>query len=160
MTFKPPFWLDANVYIECKNRWYPFARVPRFWGFLSGKIEEGSIHSPKAVYDELIEYGDQLSTWVKTRKQGLCIQPVDGIQTCYRDIANHVAANFPREKAEEFLSDADPWVIASAWFIGGTVVTHESTSRRRKIRIPVICQHFGVPFTDIVAVLDHFNAVL
>jgi len=57
-------------------------------------------------------------------------------------------------------TSADPWVIASAWFVGGTVITHESTSRRRKIRIPVVCQHFGVPFTDIVAVLDHYNAVL
>ena len=45
-------------------------------------------------------------------------------------------------------TSADPWVIASAWFVGGTVITHESTSRRRKIRIPVVCQHFGVPFTE------------
>lgn len=82
------------------------------------------------------------------------------MQDCYRDIANYIVANFSREKAEDFLSGADPWVIASAWYVGGTVVTHESSSRKRKIRIPVICQHFGVPFTDIVAVLDHFNAIL
>jgi hypothetical protein len=152
--------MDANVYIECKNRWYPFHRVPKFWSFLSARIEDGSIFSPKAVYDELLEYEDQLSTWAKSRKRGIGVAPVPGVQDCYRDIANYIVANFSREKAEDFLSGADPWVIASAWYVGGTVVTHESSSRKRKIRIPVICQHFGVPFTDIVAVLDHFNAIL
>lgn len=157
---KPPFWLDANIYIECKNRWYKFDRVPKFWAFLSARIEDGSILSPKAVYDELVEYGDQLSKWVKSRKNGIGVPPVNGVQDRYREISDYVMTSFPREKAEEFLSDADPWVIASAWHIGGTVVTHESTSRKRKIRIPVVCQKFGVPFTDIVAVLDHFDAKL
>jgi hypothetical protein len=160
MMIRPPFWLDANVYIECKNRWYRFERFPKFWAFLSAKIHEGSIHSPKAVYDELVEYGDQLSRWVKSRKSGLGIPPVPGVQDRYRKIADYVAKEFPRERAEEFLSDADPWVIASAWFVGGTVVTHESSSRRRKIRIPVVCEHFDIPCTDIVEVIDHFNVVL
>jgi Domain of unknown function (DUF4411) len=90
MTLKQPFWLDANVYIECKNRWYPFQRVPKFWSFLASKIEDGSIFSPKAVYDEMLEYEDQLSHWAKSRKKGIGVAPITGVQSCYRDIADFV----------------------------------------------------------------------
>src|SRR5437016_8554918 len=117
----PIFWLDANVFIEAKDRYYPFARVPQFWSFLSGKIGEGSICCPKNVYDELIAYGDDLSRWVKARKKrGLCIQPNKGIQNDFRRVADHVDTTYPRHRSQEFLSGADPWVIASAMHGGGT----------------------------------------
>jgi hypothetical protein len=65
----PIFWLDANVFIEANDRYYPLARVPQFWSFLGEKIGEGSICCPKSVYDELVIYGDELARWVKTRKK-------------------------------------------------------------------------------------------
>src|ERR1700677_3690572 len=129
-----PFWLDANVYIEAKNRYYTFDRVPKFWSFLSAQIQLGSVCSPKAVYDELMPYGDQLTTWVKSRKKkGLCVQPNEGTQRQFTKIADFVDTEFQRHKSEEFLKCADPWVIACALHAGGTVVTQESTSRRQKV---------------------------
>ena len=140
---KTPFWLDSNVYIEAKNRYYKFDRVPKFWSFLHGKLQDGSICSPKYVYNELISYRDQLATWVRTRKSmGICIPMEQPIQTEMNKVADHVAAKYPRHKCGEFLSDADPWVIACAMSVGGTVVTQESSSRKTKVRIPTVCQHF------------------
>jgi hypothetical protein len=152
---KTPFWLDTNVFVEAKNRHYPFERVPKFWSFLSQEIEIGS---PKYVYDELMSYKDQLTAWVKARKsKGLCVALDGKVQSKMNEIADHVASKYSRHKAGEFLSAADPWVIACAMHIGGTVVTQESTSRRTKVRIPTVCQHFDVACIDTFKMLDWFN---
>jgi hypothetical protein len=164
-----PFWLDANVLIEAQNRWYPFELVPKFWGLLSEEIESGSICCPKAVFDEIVprkdqldnRVKDQLSVWVKTRKDdGLCVPPTDAIQAQFKLIADHVVANFSRHHYEEFLTVADPWLIATAKVIGGTVVTGESESRKKKIRIPSICRAFAIPCIDLPTMVRHFNRVL
>lgn len=57
---------------------------------------------------------------------------------------------------EEFLSGADPWLIAKARVMGATVVTHEqhNPAARRKFLIPNVCQHFGVPCLDTFELLN------
>jgi Domain of unknown function (DUF4411) len=160
LKLTPPFWLDTNTFVEAKNRWYPFDRVPKFWAFLAKEIKDGSICSPKAVYDELMQGKDQVTTWVRTRKDdGLCVAADADVQTKYREIAAFVQSKYPRNQYEEFLSGADPWLIATAMRFGGTVVTQESDSRRKKIRIPTVCTEFSVPCTDTPGMLAHFNPV-
>jgi hypothetical protein len=154
-----PFWLDTNVFIEAKNRYYTFERVPQFWVFLDGQLSAGSLCSPKLVYDELVAYKDHLATWIRGRKdRGLCVRPTDQIQAGFRLIADHVDATYKRYQSEEFLSAADPWVIACAMEIGGTVVTQDSMSRKRKIRIPTVCKQFDVRCVDTFEMLEHLNA--
>jgi len=158
LTFATPFWVDTNVFIEAKNRWYRFEMVPKFWAFLSAEIEAGSICCPKYVYDELVKGKDQLADWIRARKsKGLCIAADREVQAEFRKIAAYVSVKFPRNQYEEFLSGADPWVVASAMRFGGTVVTQESISRKRKIRIPTICSVFSVPWVDTPGMLDHFK---
>jgi hypothetical protein len=153
-----PFWLDANVFVEAANRYYKFDRVPKFWSFLSSEIQEGSICCPKAVYDELMPYKDHLTTWIRTRKdKGLCVRVTDDIQRHFSSVADHVVTKYPRHKSEEFLAGADPWIIAYALSVGGTVVTQESTSRKRKVRIPTVCQQFSVRVFDTFQMLDWFK---
>jgi len=156
---KTPFWLDTNVFVEAKNRYYTFERVPNFWSFLSQQLDEGTVCSPSFVYDELVIYKNHLATWVKARKRkGLCVT-IDGhIQAEYKKIADHVATSYTQPKSEEFLTGADPWVVACALHAGGTVVTQESTSRTRKVRIPTICQHFNVACIDTFQMLNYLNA--
>ncbi|HXP68469.1 MAG TPA: DUF4411 family protein, partial [Candidatus Dormibacteraeota bacterium] len=78
----------------------------------------------------------------------------------FSKVADHVTVTYPRHKSEEFLSGADPWIIACVLSVGGTVVTQESTSRRRKVRIPIVCGHFGVRFVDTFQMLEWFGARL
>ena len=158
MSLNQPFWLDANVFIEAKNRWYPFDRVPKFWAFLAAEIDAGSISCPKYVYDEIMQGKDQLAVWIRARKsKGLCIKADADVQVEYRKIVAYVSSKYPRNQYEEFLSGADPWLIAAAMRFGGTVVSQESTSRKSKIRIPTICGVFSVPCTDTPGMLDHFK---
>jgi hypothetical protein len=62
---------------------------------------------------------------------------------------------------EEFLSGADPWLIAKAMTLpDSVVVTHEqfNLQMRRKFSIPNVCQHFGVQWMDTFTLLGHTQA--
>jgi hypothetical protein len=157
---KLPFWLDSNSLIESKDRWYPFSQVPKFWSFTGAEIENGSIRAPHAVYKELVAGNDQLAEWVRNRKANLSVLPDECIFQEMKKIADHVQKNYKRNQYEEFLIGADPWLIATAKCMGGTIITGESKSRKQKIRIPTICNEFGVPFGEIWAVVHHFNWTL
>jgi len=60
--------LDANVFIEAKNRYYGFDIVPSFWKWLDRKQISCEIASILPVYNELAQGDDDLSNWVKARK--------------------------------------------------------------------------------------------
>lgn len=139
------FCLDANVLIEAKNGPYPFDIVPAFWSWLDAQFNSGTIYSSVFVYDELIQYDDDLSEWVKPRKE-FFIEPDESIQSKYGEIINHVQQNNRSEaEAEKFLAGADPWVIAHALVGGDTLVTREKRvgENSKKIKIPNVCDQLG-----------------
>lgn len=154
------YWLDTNVFIEANNTYYPFTRVPKFWAFVSERLASGELRCCKPVYEELLKQQDQLSKWVKTRKgNGMCVQPENGVFVRYKqEICDHIIQTYNYRWYEEFCSGADGWVVAYAMHFGGTVVTQESRSRKRKIRIPIICKKFDVPWMDTFQMLETLKA--
>jgi hypothetical protein len=154
---KTPFWLDASALIESKDRWYPFSQVKKFWSCLSDEIERGSILAPYATYKELAAGNDELAKWVRTRRQALSVVPNECVSNQMTRIADFVQAKYKRNQCEEFLTGGDPWLVATAKCIGGTIVTGESRSRKQKIRIPTVCAAFGVKHVEIWSVVQHFD---
>lgn len=67
--------LDANVFIEAKNRYYGFDLVPAFWTWLEEQAETGEIASTDMIYDELKDGGDDLANWVKDRRNPIFYVP-------------------------------------------------------------------------------------
>ena len=59
------FLLDANVFIEPKNRFYPFDVFPGYWAFLLQELGGEHVKSIMHVYDELMGHEDDLSDWTK-----------------------------------------------------------------------------------------------
>jgi hypothetical protein len=59
-----------------------------------------------------------------------------------------------RAKAE-FADSADGWLVAHAMTTNAILVTHEKPEPmgRRKIKIPEVCNAFGVPYTDTFEML-------
>lgn len=156
--------LDANSYIQAKNTHYRMRFCPGFWEWLDGGYAEGRISSIRMVYNELADYGDELSAWVKERPEHF--SPVDDevTQTFFAIIAEHIMA-LPLAKQTEkirFLEGADPWLIAKACGTGQTVVTHEvlAPENSSKIKIPNICRHFQVPYISSFDLLDTLDARL
>jgi rRNA-processing protein FCF1 len=161
----PPYWIDSCVFIDSANGPYTFARAPGYWLFIDKGLKEKSICTSEMVYRELVGFGDELSKWIKHRKQfGLCIPLDKAVQEQMTKVADHVATcgRYDASNISDFLSGADPWIIAHAITNGGTVVTNESRLQpnAKKVRIPDICAHFKVRCISGYQMLDECGAVI
>ena len=153
-----PFWMDTSSLVEAHRRVYPPDRYGDFWSFLAKQISEGSICAPQQVYEEILkgEDDDRLRRFTISRRTELCILPTRTVQIGYRIIADYIKATYPYHQWSDFLG-TDAWVIAFAMKIGGTVITAESKIRRKKIKIPEICEKFVVNCKNIDWMVQHFG---
>jgi len=155
--------LDANSYIQAKNLHYQMSFCPAYWDWLDQQYEASALASIRTVYDELAEGNDELSEWVKGRKAQFLPVSGDNIQEQFAEVAQYVA-DLPNKREEfvaDFLSKADPWLVATAATIpGGTVVTHETPvpAESTKVKIPNICAAFDVPCITTFELLNRLQA--
>ena len=154
----PKFWLDTNVFITPKNSYYSFDIAPGFWTFIDEQAETGEIAAPALVYDELVDRSDdQLAQWARERRGSpLFVKPSASVQSDLTRIADHVTSRYEPNQAADFLKGADPWVIAHAIAEGGIVVTLETKvpPGSTKVKIPNICEHFGIAWTSMFEMLS------
>jgi hypothetical protein len=59
--------LDANVFIEAKNRYYGFELCPGFWDWLEVAHDGDVVVSIEKVRDELDDGADELTAWAQAR---------------------------------------------------------------------------------------------
>lgn len=140
------FWLDSNVLIEAKNGHHAFDINPGFWEALERHSKAGKLKSCMTVHAELISGNDELADWAK-RQTHLFVTPNEDVQETFREISTYVCANYEKPYADEFLSKADPWVIAHAILASGSVVSQEAllTGPHKKVKIPNVCAYYSVP---------------
>lgn len=156
--------LDANVFIEAKNRYYAFDICPGFWEWMdsvcASVVDVGSIRN---VCDELIKGNDDLAEWAKARQDAPWFLKVDdeATQKLFASIAADIAdGQYSIPAQSKFLGSADPWLIAKAKILGAIVVTHElpEPHARKRVPIPNVCEKFGVPFVNTFDTLRQFTA--
>ncbi len=152
----PIYVVDTNVLIQAYRNYYSFDLAPGFWFSLTEFAER--IRVIDWVRNEMVDkHDDELAQWVRGTGAVLC-QPVmeldhmrSAVVAEYQAIST-IVRDTPRFKdrwREEFLACADPWVIAYAKVIGGTVVTMEQpASTGSKVKIPDICDALSVPWID------------
>jgi hypothetical protein len=153
--------LDANVFIEAKNRHYRFGVCPGFWDWLLQANAADILFSVSKVRDELVRRGDDLSVWAKARPTSFFL-PIDAVVLqYYAQIAKWVAGRKCQQNAKaDFLNGADPWLIAHALAYRHTVVTAEvpAPDAVRRIKIPDVCLAHSVPYTGPFQMLDEAGA--
>lgn len=161
--------LDTNVYIEAHRRYYAFDIAPGFWDGLIRLAEEEMICSPVLVYDEMINSGNALADWAKMNRDLLFVEADESTQEIYTEIADMVERLYEPQHVQEFLSGADPWVIAHAKAHHLTVVTMETLKNEQKdrngkiggkIHIPNVCKHVAIEYRDTFALLREQKVVL
>lgn len=139
--------LDTNVFVSAKRDHYGFDFCPGFWEWLDRANEAGAVASVQAVYDELVDYGDQLSEWAKDRK-GFFL-PVTADEVGAVQVVNRWAIesdSYDAAAKTEFSAAADSFLLAQALACGHAVVTHEVIrDTRTKIQIPNAAAALGVP---------------
>lgn len=156
--------IDANVMFEAANRYYGFSLVPGFWSWLADQSKAGTVRSASMVKDE-IDFPPELVAWAKERvAEGFFLDvSVPEIQEKYQEVIDWVLAqSFGPEHIAKFLDGADPWIIAAAFVLKATVVSQEvaTGAGSKKIKIPNVCDAFGVSCIDTLAMLRNMSAQL
>ncbi|HEK0449960.1 TPA: DUF4411 family protein [Proteus mirabilis] len=159
--------IDANIFIQAQNDYYCFDLCPGFWEFMGSKFIDGQLISIRNVFDELQKRDDEICSWSKNIRH--CFQSIDDQETQvhFRAIANYVQKEYtPRHKnslphIQNFLSVADPWIIAKAKAkaTNSIVVTHEIRDKNNscKPKIPDICDYFNVKTIRTNELLRNFQ---
>jgi len=155
--------LDANTLIEAKNRYYQMSFCPGYWTWLTRNKQAGHLSSVESVGAELRRGNDELAQWVVAQADLFMSESDEATQLAFAEIAVHIAGQAAMMKAgalEEFLSGADPWLIAKARITGQSIVTHErlNLADRRKFLIPNVCMHYGIECINTFDMLDRLDA--
>lgn len=154
--------LDANTYIQAKSLHYRMHVVPGFWEWLDQQFESERVCSIRSVYDELVAGGDELSEWVKLRRDHFLSVDDEATQLIFAEIAEHVATHstYREPHVSSFLAGADPWLVAKAKVIGAQAVTNENRvgPGSTKVKVPNICDQFQVACFDTYDLLDILRA--
>lgn len=155
--------LDSNTFVEAKNRYYNMTVCPAYWVWILQKFTCQDVASLSMVGDELKKGDDELAEWVKDNPDLFGTVHDDATQACFAKVADLVVEKSGKMKVgavEDFLSGADPWLIAKAMATGGTVVTHEARNpeAKKKFLIPNICEEFGVSWLNTFDMLYKLEA--
>jgi Domain of unknown function (DUF4411) len=150
--------LDANVFIDAKNRYYGFDIVPAFWDWLRQAHAAGKVFTVQHVYDEIVASGDDLSTWIKAMPATFRLAPGPNDQASLTALSQWVVGSpsYNQAAVSTFLASADYFLVAQASSLGYAVVTHEvaGTGSKKSVKIPDACQAIGVPWMTPFKVLS------
>lgn len=141
--------LDANIFIQAKNEYYGFDLCPGFWDWLKQQNNQGKVFSIEPVQDELTKGDDDLAYWARTQGRKFFLSFDQDASLKMGEISQWVqnAETYKESAKRDFLSTADPLLVAYAKAHNYTVVSHEvyNPHQRRKVNIPTLCDAFGVP---------------
>ena len=130
--------IDASKNYNMKKK--SFSMI---WKTLDMLVENGRLISSIEVLEELKD--DDISKWGKERRE-LFLPLTQEIQMKTKEIlVRHPDMIKITTKGN---SNADPFLIATAFIEKGTLVTEE------KHKIPKICTEENVPFTDLAGFLN------
>jgi Domain of unknown function (DUF4411) len=109
--------LDANTFIEAKNRYYGFDFCPAYWVWLDQEAASGKLLCVRAIYDEIAEGKDDLATWIKARSDGrwFCKIDAEDTQRAFKQVVAHVESrrrHYTDDAIARFMGRGDPWLLA------------------------------------------------
>lgn len=159
--------LDANVFIEAKNRYYGFNLCPGFWKALIAEHKGGQVFSIDKIRGELVkarneldDEPDPLSHWAKDTVPETFFKKTQdqAVIDVFQDLVTWVnsESQFTPAAKVEFASAADGWLVAFAKVNGLIVVTHEeyAPAVQKKVPMPNVCLEFNVDYVNTFEMLE------
>ena len=157
MALRRPFVFDSNSWRVLEN-FYP-SRFPSFWERFDGVVGSGEVVSVREVHNELdrLIRADWLCAWVKHHRS-VFLDPTQAETLFVSQIfsVRHFQMLVGQEQILKGQPVADPFVISCAHVRSGCVVTEE-TFKPNAAKIPNVCEHFGVPWTNVEGFLAHYG---
>lgn len=140
--------LDANVFIEAKNRYYGFDFCPAFWDWLIINNREKKVFSIEKVGDEIDAGNDELAEWANQLGPDFFLKPDNAMLAAMGSVSNWATGqNYDLSAVNTFFLGADYYLVAFALAHGYTIVTLEIASpSAKKIKIPNACIGLKIKF--------------
>lgn len=138
--------LDANVFIEAKNRHYGFDFCPAFWDWLEQNHAAGRVFSIEKVGYELEAGSDELRDWASRLGKNFFLPPDATALGSLAAVAEWVRSQAYLPAAiSAFLEDADYYLVAQAHARRDILVTHEVPSDGvKRVKIPNVAIGLGI----------------
>ena len=155
--------LDANVFVEAKDRYYGFDICPGFWASLIAQNESKRVFSIDKIENELRGQDDQITTWMNSQASESFFKKTQdqAVVRKYGELVKWVYAQpqFSAGARDEFARAADGWVVAFAAVNGMIVVTHEQyrPDAKSRVLIPNVCVEFEVKYVNTFEMLHALN---
>ena len=132
------------------------SRFPTLWKHFYESIGKRQIVSVREVAREIDTYqGDnRLKEWTKEHS-GFFEEPTTDELSFIEEIfkVNHFQDLISKKSRLQGKPVADPFVIAKAKQIDGCVVTQE-LFKENAAKIPNVCDHFGIPYTNLEGFME------
>ena len=146
--------LDTNV-ISCLHKNYYRNRFVSLWKAFDEMVAEGMITSTREAYHELHDGVPGADTeWAKANEKIFAIPDAkEGAFVGSIYSVAHFQANIEKQKLLKGGRNADAFIVARAYAIGGTVVTMERF-KPNAVKLPNICAHFKVPYLDLEGFME------
>lgn len=149
--------LDTNV-ISSLHRNYYRSRFVSLWKQFDELVAAGMITSTREASHELNDGMAGADTeWAKANVK-LFVTPDAKEASFVAQIYSvpHFQANIEKQKIIKGGRNADAFIVARAFAIGGSVVTMERL-KPNAVKIPNICEHFKIPYLDLEGFMEKEN---
>jgi hypothetical protein len=140
--------IDTSV-ISMLHRNYYRKQFPTLWKLFDAMVDDGKVTSCREALRELEEFGGSAYNWAKEHPELFSVPSAkDGAMVAKIYAVKNFQANIEKQKIYKGGLCADPFLIARAHSIEGTVLTMEQF-KQNAAKIPNICKHFNVPCVDL-----------
>ncbi|WP_180126863.1 PIN domain-containing protein [Rhodoferax sp. BLA1] len=146
--------LDTNVISNLHKNYYR-KRFVSLWKEFDLLVANGKITSTREAFHELHDGVAGADTdWAKANakifttpdaKEGAFVGQIYSMA--------HFQANIEKQKLYKGGRNADSFIVARAYAIGGTVVTMERL-KPNAVKVPNICEHFKIPYLDLEGFME------
>jgi hypothetical protein len=142
---------DSSAFMHLFDYYYE-SRFPTLWKKFYQYVESGQVVSVREVRNEIEGHHNKerrINQWVKQNTELFTTPTLEEmlfIQEIFK--VEHFQVIISRKNLLSGKPVADPFVIAKAIIIKGTVVTNEA-NKPHGAKIPNICEHFGIKCMDL-----------
>jgi hypothetical protein len=157
------FLVDTNFFIQAHRAIYPLDVAVSFWRKVSELAEAQKIISIDKVRNEIYQNEDELKQWCEDHLPPEFFKSTNTIIGEYSRVATWASSmshHYKPTALTEFLDadEADAWLVSFALNQGIPLITYEKSepNSKKKIKIPDVCNHFGVHY---MSTIDMFRSL-
>lgn len=163
------FLLDTNILITGERDYYPHDIFPSVWESISDSIAGKRAVILDVVYREIVRGEGWLAEWMEKLRKHIVKTDQQTVVDAYQQVlafAFNPDNKFKKTALDAWFANpdiADPWLVASAIVTGNPIVSFEVTVSpgcRKRIKIPNIAEHFGIPCIGIADYIRSLGIVL